>query len=253
MLRAVVAARAPGAPVIDLSHEVAPFDVRAGALMLARCAPALGPGVVVAVVDPTVGTSRRPVALAVASGAGPRHLVGPDNGLLGFAAEALGGVRAAVTLAPEPGAARTFDGRDLFAPAGARLWSGARLADLGPAVDPGSLVRLAVPAVHHRAGALEAEVTWVDRFGNVQLAAGPDDAAAAGLSGTFTAVGGGGPQAGRRVGAFAELAHGQLGLLVDANGRLALVCDRRPAATVLAVRDRDLVTLRPTTGPGGVG
>ena len=87
MLRAVVQRHAPEACVVDLTHDVNPFDVRAGALALARAVPYLGPGVVVAVVDPGVGTGRRAVAVeAAAAAGGPGYFVGPDNGVFVFGA-----------------------------------------------------------------------------------------------------------------------------------------------------------------------
>ncbi len=110
VVHAVLHRRAAGVTVIDLSHQVPPFDVAAGGSMLARSVPHLGPGVVLAVVDPGVGTGRRAVAVAVTAAAraaamapgsprppesshrlGPTWLVGPDNGLLVPAADALGG------------------------------------------------------------------------------------------------------------------------------------------------------------------
>jgi S-adenosylmethionine hydrolase len=274
---------------VDLTHGVPPFDVRAGALMLARSVGFLGPGVVVAVVDPEVGSGRRAVAVSVRGldrpGAdGPQFLVGPDNGLLGWAIDALGGASAAVALpaavappaavalpaaVPRTGhAGRTFDGRDLFAPVAARLWSGATLHDVGLPIDPHSLVRLrpprltvspAGPGPTGRPGSVEAEVLWVDRFGNVQLAGRSADAARAGLDGPGRAVEitvHGGPPAivrpGRTVASFSELglaadtapvADPEVGLMIDANGHLALVCHRRSAATVLGVRSGDMVTV----------
>jgi S-adenosylmethionine hydrolase len=257
VVRAVLARLAPGAPVIDLTHDIAPFDVRAGALALERAAPHLGPGVALGVVDPGVGTSRRAVALEVAgAGAGgPSFLVGPDNGLLVWAAAVLGGVRAAVVLGSAADerrprdAATTFDGRDVFAPAAAALWRGAALSDLGERVPPEDLVTLPAPRLEHLDGGIEAEVLWIDRFGNVQLAATAADGRAAGLvagdalvlrtpSGLWPA---------RFVRAFAELepsgsATGpELGVLVDANGRLAVVCAEGSAATVLAVQPEEMV------------
>jgi len=238
--------------VVDLTHGVPAFDVRAGALVLSRSVGHLGPGVVVGVVDPGVGGDRRAVAVAVDGGAGgpgggPRYLIGPDNGLLGWAIEILGGPVAAVCLTPAAGPSRTFDGRDVFAPAAGRLWSGASLHDIGIPIDPGTLVELPRPVLEVGPGALEAEVLWVDRFGNVQLSARPADAERAGLAGvveigTATAAAN---REGRAVASFAELEGDEVGLLVDANGQLALVCDRRPAATVLGVRPGDIVTLAP--------
>jgi len=242
VVRAVVQRDAPGAPVIDLTHEVAPFDVRAGALALSRAAPHLGAGVVVAVVDPGVGTPRRAVAVL----AGSLRFVGPDNGLLPWALDAVGGPRQAVALPGPPAgqAASTFDGRDVFAPAAARLWRGAPLAELGDDIDPAGLERLAPPRLAVSPGMLEAEVQWVDRFGNVQLAARPGDAARAGLGAEVGVTAGGSTHRARAATTFALLPDGGLGLVVDANGHLALVCDRRSAATVLAVRPGDIVTVQ---------
>jgi S-adenosylmethionine hydrolase len=266
VVRATVVRHAPGAPIIDLTHGVPPFEVRAGALALVRAVPHLGPGVVLAVVDPGVGTDRRAIAVSTAAedGDGPRHLVGPDNGLLPWAADVLGGIRQVVAIrrsAPGSRAARspagaTFDGRDVFAPAAARLWQGASLGELGDAVDPTDVIRLAPPRVSVSPGVVETEVLWVDRYGNVQLAAGPDDVGAAALGSDLDVeldVEGGQAEAGahraRRVDAFAALGPDALGLMVDANDRLALVYDRRSAATVLGMRPGDTVTLR-AAAPG---
>lgn len=284
LVRAAVVRAAPGAPVVDLTHGIPPFDVAAGARALERCVAHLGPGVVVGVVDPGVGTDRRPVALEVAGGDGPRALVGPDNGLLLPAADVLGGARRAVVL-PPPVGPTTFDGRDVFAPAAARLWAGHDLASLGPPVAPTDLVRLPLPQRSVAAGSLRAEVVWVDRFGNVQLAAGPEDAAAAGLGddlvlqagepdrrrpvrwvrsfGELAAVTGPSPGADRAIPAVAtvtgptpdaaQATDGELpvGLLVDASGRLALVCDRAPAAVVLGLSAGDVVVVHDAGGSLG--
>jgi len=260
VVRASVVRHAPGAPIIDLTHGVTPYDVRAGALTLVRAVPHLGPGVVLAVVDPAVGTERRALAVSVVPARhddAPRHFVGPDNGLLPWAVDVLGGVDRVVALrAPHPsgsgsgagsGAGATFDGRDVFAPAAARLWQGVPMAELGDEVDPAGLVRLTPPRVVASSGALEVEVQWVDRFGNVQLAASPADADAAGLGAQLEAephVVGSVVHRARRVAAFASLAPGELGLIVDANGHLSLVCDRQSAATVLGVKSGDNVTMR---------
>jgi len=247
VLRAVVARAAPGAPLVDLTHGVPAFDVRAGALALMRAVPYLGPGVVIAVVDPGVATgSRRAVALEVASRAGPRFLVGPDNGLLVWAAEALGGVVSAVDLGSAPERS-TFDGRDLFGPVAAEIWRGARLSDLGNPIDAGTLVRLEAPVLSVAPGVIETEVLWVDTFGNVQLAATPADAGRAQVgdqvSEDLDVIAGGTRTVALRVEAFAGVRSGGLGLLVDANGHLALVGDRSSAARTLGLGAGDPVKL----------
>ena len=96
VVHSVIHQLCPGVRVIDISHEVAPYDVRAGGLTLARSVQYLAPGVVVAVVDPGVGSTRRPVAVEVGDGASV--LVGPDNGLLAPAVAMVGGATRAVWL-----------------------------------------------------------------------------------------------------------------------------------------------------------
>ena len=167
----VVTSIVPDARIVDVSHLIPAYDVRRGAMVLARAAPYLDPAVLVAVVDPEVGGDRRPVAVATESSV----LVGPDNGLLLPAADALGGVGRAVVLDRaelflEPVSA-TFHGRDVFAPVAAHLLAGAALADVGTAIDPDGLVQLSEPRVFIRLDGLEAEVVDVDHFGNLQLAA----------------------------------------------------------------------------------
>ncbi len=167
VVHAVVHGLAPGVPVIDLTHEVPSFDVAAAARVLERATPYLGEGVVLAVVDPGVGSDRRGVAIELDGETGPRWMVGPDNGLLLPAADLLGGPRRAVALA----GASTFDGRDVFAPAAAHLAGGRPLADLGPPISVDSLVALPErrATVSVSDGVLTTSVTWVDGYGNVQL------------------------------------------------------------------------------------
>src|SRR5688500_3597877 len=113
VVHSVIRSIAPHVTVIDLTHEIPPYDIRAGSLTLGRAAQYLCPGVVLAVVDPGVGTERRGVAVEV--GEGQSFLVGPDNGLLASAVAMSGGATAAVELAnPElqlPAPGPTFAGR----------------------------------------------------------------------------------------------------------------------------------------------
>jgi S-adenosyl-L-methionine hydrolase (adenosine-forming) len=245
VMRAVVTRDAPGAPVVDLTHQIPPFDVRAGALALERAVPHLGPGVVVAVVDPGVGTRRRAVAVAVNCASGPHFLVGPDNGIFTFVLEVLGGPAATVALPSErwrPEAGDMFDGRDVFAPAAARLWAGVPLAEIGSPFAPEDLLTLPQPHLETTQGSVVAEVLWVDRFGNVQLSARPADIARAGLGAQLEVVAGGTTFTVRSATSF-EVG-GDIGLIPDSNARLSFVCRRRSAAAVLGVRAGDLVALR---------
>jgi S-adenosylmethionine hydrolase len=259
--------------VVDLTHQIPSFDVRAGSHALLRAVPHLGAGVVLGVVDPGVGTERRGIAIEVARPAGGiLYFVGPDNGLLVAAAESVGEapVSRVVELRREPperGRERgtTFDGRDLFAPAVAALCAGATLTRLGDPVDPASLTRLVGGVVERGRlpdgrSCLRVEVTWVDHFGNVQLAATVADARVAGipLSGSVELVARletgpgdlGLPRSLvpdgvrlRCVDAFGELERGEFGLLADANGHLALAAWEASAAHWLNVVAGELLVL----------
>jgi hypothetical protein len=161
---------APDAQIIDITHGIRPGHVLHAALVLANSLPYMPPGVHLAVVDPGVGSARRPLALRDGEG---RLYVGPDNGLLLPAANRFGGVVEACELANPAYAlesvSRTFHGRDLFSPAAAHLALGVTLAELGPPVDPEALVWLDVPEPDVGQTRIRATVLGVDRFGNVAL------------------------------------------------------------------------------------
>jgi S-adenosyl-L-methionine hydrolase (adenosine-forming) len=156
--------------VIDITHGIPPQHVLQGALVLANTLPYMPIGVHVAIVDPGVGGERMPIALRGGDG---RLYVGPDNGLLAVAADALGGVEQAVELAEEKymltPVSRTFHGRDVFSPTAAHLAAGVALDELGPPVEPASLIRLELPVAQIGQTRIRATALYVDRFGNIQL------------------------------------------------------------------------------------
>ncbi len=242
MLHAVVAHYSPATRVVDLTHLVPRHDIRSGALTLWRSAPWLVPGVILAVVDPGVGTERRAVAIEVA--AAGAVLVGPDNGLLLPAAVRLGGPSAAVELPPNPLApGATFAGRDVFAPAAARAANGEPLGALGRPIDPATLAGQPVAGPQAEAeGRLRTEVLWVDRFGNAQLNATPDDVAR--LIGTVAeARTAEGAHPVRVVRSYGDIGDDEVALVVDSYGLLALSCNCRSAAGTVGVVPGDLVWL----------
>ncbi|MEU4687941.1 SAM-dependent chlorinase/fluorinase [Actinoplanes sp. NPDC023714] len=238
-----IARVAPQARVIDVTHHVPPADVIRGAAVLAQTAPYLPPSVHLAVVDPGVGTARRGIVLTTPKGL----LVGPDNGLLIWAADALGGIEAAHELANPDWTlgdiARTFHGRDLFAPAAARLAAGAAPADAGPSIDQATLVRLPDPVVTVGDGWIEAEVLTVDRFGNVQLAAGGSMLSGLGPELTLN-----GNVRARRGTTFADVNAGELLVFADSADRVAIAVNNGRAVVVLSVRPGDTIRIaeRPT-------
>jgi S-adenosylmethionine hydrolase len=172
IMRSVIAAIAPDALVIDITHDIAKFAVRDGALMLWCAVPYTPIGAHVAVVDPGVGTARRGVALETLRG---DYLVGPDNGLLLPAAGRLGGVVRAHVLENAqyrlPVVSSSFHGRDIFAPAGAHLAVGVPIDFMGPPIDPRALVLLDWPEPEVYDNLLRTSVLYVDTFGNVKLSA----------------------------------------------------------------------------------
>jgi S-adenosyl-L-methionine hydrolase (adenosine-forming) len=233
----VVARIAPAVRIIDVTHQVPPADVPRGAAVLSQTVPHLPAAVHVAVVDPGVGTARRAVAIEAGGGV----LVGPDNGLLPAAADALGGIVRVVALdRPDWFASPvspTFHGRDIFAPVGARLAAGADLAGAGSQVDPDTLVRLPDPVVEVGDGWLEAEVATVDRFGNVQLAA-PGEALD--HLGELVRVGG---VTARRAATFGEAASGALVVYVDSADRVAVAINGGRAVVALGVTPGDVLRI----------
>ena len=221
----VIARTAPHARIIDVCHTVPSGSIPAGARLLAKAVPHLPVGIVLAVVDPGVGTPRRPVGVV----AGDSILVGPDNGLLMPAAEALGGVRAAFELTGHEPASATFHGRDVFAPAAAQLALGLEPTLLGPRLDPDSLVMLPQPKVEVTSEAIIGEVALVDGFGNLQTTiAGDvfDRPAGARVVLSF----GGRPSIATVGRTFADVPRGELVLYVDSAGYLAVAVNGGSAA-----------------------
>ena len=245
VVKSVLRTIAPHAAVIDVTHDVPPHDVRAGSLTLVRSVQYLAPGVVLAVVDPGVGTARRAVAVEVGE-QGEGVFVGPDNGLLAPAVHMTGGARRAVELTnpdyhlPAPGP--TFAGRDILAPAAAHLCCGVDLAELGPPVDPITLLPGIVPLSSEADGRLKGEVLWVDRFGNAQLNVGPDEIEAMGDRVTVR-VRDEPARTARRAWTYGDLRPGELGLVIDSYGMVSLALDRRSAAESLRLGPGDAVTL----------
>jgi len=251
IMRAVVLGIAPQANVVDLSHDVAKFQVRDGALLLWCAAPYLPVGSHVAVVDPGVGTERRPIAVRVHRG---DVLIGPDNGLLLPAAERLGGVVDARLLASTahrlPVVSSSFHGRDIFAPAAAHLATGVPFGALGPELPLDDLVRLPWPAPEVGGGELAATILYVDTFGNLKLGAEPSHLRAAlgdqpwGTSLRLTWTGSVTGVSAPWSETFGRVAGGPPLLYEDSYGRLCLAVNQGDAARLLDLHEDDRITIR---------
>ena len=230
------------AQIIDVGHDIRKFAIRDGAFLLRFALPYVPVGVHVGVVDPGVGTARRPVAIL--SGRGD-VLIGPDNGLLPPAADAIGGVVDARQLANRslwlPVTTSTFHGRDIFSPVAAHLAAGDVEFDaVGPQIPVDSLVRLPEPRAAVSEGAIATVVTYVDSFGNIRLAGGPDDLEAAfgglddgaGLVAEFD----GGPRERTQYGTtFGTVPVGASIVYVDSLGNLAMADNQGSLALRLGI------------------
>jgi S-adenosylmethionine hydrolase len=247
----------PSLRIVDITHDIPAFDVRAGALALVRAVQYLPAGIVLAIVDPGVGTDRRCIAVEVEHG----YLIGPDNGLLAPAVAMLGGPRRVVALTntdyqlPAPGP--TFAGRDVMAPAAAHLAAGVPLAHLGDEVDVASLSPGIVPLPKSEDdGTLVGEVLWIDRYGNGQLniapemltevGVGPGDAVEVHVGGTTRRA--------RWVRTFSDAKPRELVMIVDSYGMCALALDRASAAEELTLRPgRAIKLVPPSAGAAQTG
>ena len=222
VVKSVIRSIAPHVTVIDLTHEIPAYDVRAGGLTLGRAAQYLCPGVVLAVVDPGVGTERRGDR-----GRGRRRAELPRRprqraARRGGRDERRRRPRPSSSPTPTTSCRRpgpTFAGRDVFAPAAAHLCAGVPLADLGrpdrPAVAP---PRARCPLTRDEDGTLVAEVLWVDRYGNCQLNVDPDEVAAFGPR--VQLRWGDDVRTADRAPTYEGIAPGQVGLVVDSYGML---------------------------------
>jgi hypothetical protein len=178
--RGVMLSIATDAQIVDIAHSIRKFAIRDGALLLAGALHYFPVGVAVGVVDPGVGTERRPIAIRTERG---DVLVGPDNGLFRPAAETLGGIAEArilenrdLWLGPM---SSTFHGRDIFSPVAAHLATGTPFEGVGPVIATDDLVPLTLPTATAHDGWLETGIVYIDSFGNARLAGRPDDLAAA--------------------------------------------------------------------------
>jgi hypothetical protein len=252
-----VLAAAPDSVVVDLSHEIPPFDVsRAGFFLEASRRHFPGGAIFICVVDPGVGGARKIVCLEKFG----QTFIAPDNGLLSLALEA---PDAAVAHAIEPQrlgqaqTSRTFHGRDIFAPAAVSLAQGKKPSGLGPELDLAALVRLpaATPGRPDDGGpGIAATVLHVDRFGNAitNLPVDALDTLAAWGDLTLTSS----PEADAPatllavVRSYAALPPRAAGLLAGSQGRLEIAMNQAHAARALGLEPGRALTL--SAGTSGI-
>jgi len=218
VMRGVIWGIAPLARVADLSHQVGPQNILEGALILSRHGRFFPPGTIhIGVVDPGVGTPRRPIAARL----GGQYFTGPDNGLCSLLldeAEKAGGSVEIIHLDQPrywlPEVSAVFHGRDIFAPVAAHLLNGVPLNKMGtPIEDP---VRLHIPRPVREGNRRLARVLYIDIFGNIAANIRHEDL------GEFTGfnLDISGVSVRRFVYAYGEAAPGELVALIGSSGYL---------------------------------
>ena len=234
-VKAVIAGIAPASPLIDLFHDVEPYAIDEGAWVLHTSLPLLpANAVVLAVVDPGVGSVRRPLVVS----AGGRHFVGPDNGLLSAALQLPGEVRELSTPAwRRPLVSHTFHARDIFGPAAAHLAIGEDVRRAGPPVSDALGLPL-FEATPRAMGELHGYVIHVDRYGSLITTVRSHQ-----LFPRFT-IEVGGRVVDERVHTFADAAAGRLFCHADSSGFIAIAMNQASAAAELGVRRGDAVVVR---------
>jgi len=254
--RGVMLSIARDAQIVDISHSVRKYAIRDGAFLLQASLPWMPIGVHVGVVDPGVGTPRRPIGILTGRG---DVLIGPDNGLFPAAAEKLGGIREARVLENRAWmlerTSTTFHGRDIFSPVAAHLAIGGDFAEVGTAVDSASLVRIAFPEPEVGEGVLHSAIVYVDSFGNLRLAGETADLVRAvgdlpagrALRVEFGAANGSGPivETVPWARTFGEIPAGKPLLYEDSSGRLGYADNQADVARRLGVGADRPVTIRP--------
>jgi hypothetical protein len=165
-MKAVIVGISPNATIVDITHQVDKFNISMGAYILASACPYFPEGTVhAAVVDPGVGTKRRPIIVQTERSC----FVGPDNGLLALAARSIGGKMHIYSITNRefmlPSVSNTFHGRDIFAPAAAHLANGRRPADLGKEIH--QMISPGFMRTIRRKDAFEGQVIHIDDFGNI--------------------------------------------------------------------------------------
>jgi S-adenosylmethionine hydrolase len=240
IMKGVIWGIVPDAQIADLTHSVSPQNILEGALTLARAVPYFPPGTVhIAVVDPGVGTERRPIAARI----GDSFFVGPDNGLftpLLEKAEKTGEDIQIIHL-DRPGywladVSAVFHGRDIFAPVGAWLANNTPLGSMGTPIN--DAIRIEIPAVRAIPGGFRGAVLHIDHFGNLStnISRGllPEDTGSVRVRYREIEIPG-------LVSAFGDGQPGSLAALIDSGGFLSVCAVNGNAAERLNARIGDIV------------
>lgn len=256
VVHGVIARIAPEVRVIDIGHGIGRGDVHGGALALTRAVQFMPDGVFLAVVDPGVGSERHAIVARTPVG----YFVGPDNGLLAPAVAMVGGADAIVSIEDPsfrlPSEGRTFDGRDVFAPAAAVLASGqAAIEDLGPSLPPDGITPLLLPLAEPAGdGGVKATVLWADRFGNLQFNISAQDLDSVGVKPGDEVALAAGLERHRIVwgASYASVEPGEPVIHVDSHGQIALAVNGGSAAEEFPIGVGDSAVIGRPEGGGRI-
>jgi len=241
-MKGIIIKTNPQAQIIDITHEIAPQDIWESAFTLASVYKQFPKGTIhLAVVDPGVGSGRRPI-IVITEG---YYFVGPDNGLFSLIYQDAERIRVQHITAGHyfiANAGPTFHGRDIFAPVAAWLSKGIPSGNFGEEIT--NFVKLNVPSTKRTDAGIEGHVVHVDRFGNLitnitykdvqSLASGEVDTGMA-----VVTVGGKEIKGLKRF--YAEAAPGEPGAIINSNGHLEIFLFRQNARTALAIKRGEAV------------
>jgi len=240
-MKGVILSICPDVKIIDISHLVDKFNIRMGAFLLASATPHFPNGTVhVAVVDPNVGSDRRPIAIETS-----RSLfVGPDNGLM-VPAAAIDGINHVYELTNRSlmrgEISSTFHGRDIFAPVAAHLACGTAPRECGPEIS--NYVKPQFAQSTTKGTTAVCEVFHVDSFGNVITNLSQNDLSKLNLKlGKKIAISVGGRRIPARfVNTYSDLGRNEVGILIGSHGYLEVACREKSAAKRIRVRTGNAV------------
>lgn len=243
---AVIYRACPLSQVVDLSHQIPPFDLRKGAAVACAGVHQLPDAIHLVVVDPGVGGGRRDLCIVTSSGC---RLIGPDNGVLRPAADLKGGIETVISIAPEKvGSGEplpTFHARDVLAPAAAALACGVEPQALGIEIDPESLAPGPFALAWRNGESVNAEIIDADRFGSLRLSVPAIRMEELGLEGTRLEIALGHHVFHVPVGTtFSDVPRGEPVALVDSSGWLTIAVNTDSAQERYGVQPGTMAHLR---------
>ena len=230
----------PDIKINDISHGIPPQNIKQGSLLLMRAIQYIPQGVLLGVVDPGVGTERKPIALETDWGV----MIGPDNGLLNLACATVGGAQRGFLLENEnwiiPSEGNTFHARDVFSPFAAGYASGQlAIEEFGSELDLSNLNQYLIPLTEVTDNEIKGEILWVDHYGNCQTNISPEE-----LSGLKKSIGdvvnikiGNDEMKTTWVDNYQREYLGEVGLITDSWGMVSLFATNKNASSILNIKD----------------